>query len=564
MKSSVELKNELFKIDGKGYKAYKVLEGKYDFKKYVLSIDHVQGDPFASPSRVRIIIDNKIAQIPEELFDNKNKEVAVCDFLTRLFSKNIKNQSEKIFGSGKSGLIEISRCPQEILERTAIIRNKNFFEARFYVGFPARGRSVLARELEKIIFNIIPNIVENTFIYKNINKLDLINRVKLIEDQFYIRKNLKEKGLVAFVANESILPRESGVSARPLRNGKKFISPQALEVEFDTPNRGKIKGMGIPKGITLIIGGGYHGKSTLLRALELGIYNHIEGDGREFVITDESALKVRAEDGRAITSTDISLFINNLPNGKDTIKFNTENASGSTSQAANIIEAIESKSKVLLIDEDTSATNFMIRDDIMQQLVVKEKEPITPFIDVAKSLYKQLGISTILVAGSCGDFFDIADLVIQMDSYEPYEVTAKAKELSRGKVSLRDDLDISIDFGRVLDKGSISEGPKGIKIKTLGKDGLSINKENIDLKSVEQIVDGEQINTIGMAIKFIEDKYSGKDLTIEKIVDEIEKDITKNLIGIDNIKGGNGSLAMPRKQEILCAINRLRTLKIKK
>ena len=564
MKSSVELKNELFKIDGKGYKAYKVLEGKYDFKKYVLSIDHVQGDPFASPSRVRIIIDNKIAQIPEELFDNKNKAIAVCDFLTRLFSKNIKNQSEKIFGSGKSGLIEISRCPQEILERTAIIRNKNFFEARFYVGFPARGRSVLARELEKIIFNIIPNIVENTFIYKNINKLNLINRVKLIEDQFYIRKNLKEKGLVAFVANESILPRESGVSARPLRNGKKFISPQALEVEFDTPNRGKIKGMGIPKGITLIIGGGYHGKSTLLRALELGIYNHIEGDGREFVITDESALKVRAEDGRAITSTDISLFINNLPNGKDTIKFNTENASGSTSQAANIIEAIESKSKVLLIDEDTSATNFMIRDDIMQQLVVKEKEPITPFIDVAKSLYKQLGISTILVAGSCGDFFDIADLVIQMDSYEPYEVTAKAKELSRGKVSLRDDLDISIDFRRVLDKGSISEGPKGIKIKTLGKDGLSINKENIDLKSVEQIVDGEQINTIGMAIKFIEDKYSGKDLTIEKIVDEIEKDITKNLIDIDNIKGGNGSLAMPRKQEILCAINRLRTLKIKK
>lgn len=564
MKSSVELKNELFKIDGKGYKAYKVLEGKYDFKKYVLSIDHVQGDPFASPSRVRIIIDNKIAQIPEELFDNKNKEIAVCDFLTRLFSKNIKNQSEKIFGSGKSGLIEISRCPQEILERTAIIRNKNFFEARFYVGFPARGRSVLARELEKIIFNIIPNIVENTFIYKNINKLNLINRVKLIEDQFYIRKNLKEKGLVAFVANESILPRESGVSARPLRNGKKFISPQVLEVEFDTPNRGKIKGMGIPKGITLIIGGGYHGKSTLLRALELGIYNHIEGDGREFVITDESALKVRAEDGRAITSTDISLFINNLPNGKDTIKFNTENASGSTSQAANIIEAIESKSKVLLIDEDTSATNFMIRDDIMQRLVVKEKEPITPFIDVAKSLYKQLGISTILVAGSCGDFFDIADLVIQMDSYEPYEVTAKAKELSRGKVSLRDDLDISIDFGRVLDKGSISEGPKGIKIKTLGKDGLSINKENIDLKSVEQIVDGEQINTIGIAIKFIEDKYSGKDLTIEKIADEIEKDITKNLIGIDNIKGGNGSLAMPRKQEILCAINRLRTLKIKK
>lgn len=563
MKGSMELKNELFKIDGKGYKAYKALEGRYDFKKYVLSIDHVQGDPFASPSRVRVIIDNKVAQIPEELFDNKNKEIAVCDFLTRLFSKNIRNQSEKIFGSGKSGLIEISRCPQEILERTAIIRNKSFFEARFYVGFPARGRSVLARELEKIIFNIIPNIVESTFIYENIDKLALINRVKLMEDQCFIRENLKEKGLVAFVANGSILPRESGISARPLRDGKKFVSPQALEVEFDTPNRGKIKGMGIPKGITLIVGGGYHGKSTLLKALELGIYNHIEGDGREFVITDESALKVRAEDGRAITSTDISLFINNLPNGKDTVKFNTENASGSTSQAANIIEAIEGKSKVLLIDEDTSATNFMIRDSVMQQLVSKDKEPITPFIDVARSLYKQKGISTILVAGSSGDFFDIADLVIQMDNYEPYEVTKKAKALSRGIINVNENLKVDIDFNRVILKGTIESSPKGVKVKTLGKDGISINKENIDLRAVEQIVDNEQLNTIGAIMKYAENKLMGKNLTLAQIADNITEELKNNLIGIENIKGGYGSFAIVRKQEIMCAYNRYRKIKIR-
>lgn len=563
MKGSIELRNELFSIDGKGYKAYKTLEGSYDFKSFILSIDHVQGDPYASPSRVRVIIDNKVCKIPEQLLDNKNKQIAVCDFLTRLFSKNIRNQNERIFGSGKSGLIEISRCPQEILERTSVIKNKDSFEVRFYVGFPARGRSVLARELEKILFNAIPNIVENTFIYKNINKNLLVNRVNLIEDQKYIRENLKSRELVAFIANGSILPRESGISSKVLKNGKKFISPKELEVEFDTPNRGKIIGMGIPKGITLIVGGGYHGKSTLLKALELGVYNHIEGDGREFVITDESALKVRAEDGRSITSTDISLFINNLPNGKDTVNFNTENASGSTSQAANIVEAIEGKSKVLLIDEDTSATNFMIRDEIMQKLVVKEKEPITPFIDVAKSLYKNIGISTILVAGSCGDFFDIADLVIQMDNYSAYEVTDKAKELSRRKIDLRDDLNIDINLNRTLLKGSIISGPKGVKIKTLGKDGLSINKDNIDLKAVEQIVDSEQINAIGAAIKVMEEKYSGKDLSIEYIVDQIEKELKSNFISIDKMKGGNGSLAMPRKQEILCAINRLRTLKIK-
>ena len=563
MRNSSDLKKELDRIDGRGYKSYKDLEGQYSFNNYILSIDHVQGDPFASPSRVRVIVNANYNQLPEELFDEKYKKVALCDFLTRLFSKNIYKYGEKIFGSGKSGLIEISRCPQQILERTSVIIDNEKVEARFYVGFPARGRSVLSRELEKILFNVLPNIVENTLIYNKINTKALNDRIKLVEDQEFIRNELKNKNLVAFVANNSILPRESGVSQKPLKDGKKFISPKELEVEFNTPNRGVIKGMGIPKGITLIVGGGYHGKSTLLRALELGVYNHIEGDGREFVITDDSALKVRAEDGRSITKTDISLFINNLPNGKDTKKFYTENASGSTSQAANIIEGIESGTKLFLIDEDTSATNFMIRDRIMQQLVAKDKEPITPFIDVARSLYKERGISTILVAGSSGDFFDIADLVIQMDNYEPFEVTERAKALSKGLVEYNKDLNIDINFNRVILKGTIESGPKGVKIKTLGKDGISINRENIDLRSVEQIVDSEQLNTIGAVMKYVENKLMGKDLTLIEITDKVIEELNKNLINIDNIKGGYGSFAMVRKQEIICAFNRYRKIRIR-
>lgn len=563
MKNSSDLKRELDRIDGRGYKSYKELEGQYNFNNYMLSIDHVQGDPFASPSRVRVIVKNNINKFPLELFGEDYKRIALCDFLTRLFNKNIYKYGEKVFGSGKSGLIEISRCPQEILERTSVVIDKEKLEVRFYVGFPARGRSVLSKELEKILFNILPNIIDNTLIYTNINAKAVIERIKLVEDQEYIRNNLSNHNLIAFVANDSILPRESGVSERPLRDGKKFISPKKLEVEFDTPNRGTIKGMGIPKGITLIVGGGYHGKSTLLRALELGVYNHIEGDGREFVITDDSALKVRAEDGRSITKTDISLFINNLPNGKDTVSFYTENASGSTSQAANIIEGIESETKLFLIDEDTSATNFMIRDSIMQQLVAKDKEPITPFIDLAKSLYKKLGISTILVAGSSGDFFDIADLVIQMDNYEPYEVTEKAKSLSKGKVEYDKGLSININFNRFLLKGTVEVGPKGIKVKTLGKDGISINKENIDLRAVEQIVDSEQLNTIGAIMKYVENNLMGKNLTLSQVADKVCDEINKGLIDIDRIKGGNGSLARVRKQEILCAYNRYRRLKIK-
>ena len=563
MKRASDLKRELDRINGRGYKSYKDLEDQYKFDNYVLSIDHVQGDPFASPSRVRVIVENTVNKFPKELFNEKYKKIALCDFLTRLFSKNIYKYGEKIFGSGKSGLLEISRCPQQILERTSIVIDNEKIEARFYVGFPARGRSVLSSELEKILFNILPNIVANTLIYTNINDKALNERINLVQDQEFIRGELKKRKLVAFVANNSILPRESGVSQKPLKDGKKFISPKELEIEFNTPNRGIIKGMGIPEGITLIVGGGYHGKSTLLRALELGVYNHIEGDGREFVITDDSALKVRAEDGRAITKTDISLFINNLPNGKDTVKFYTENASGSTSQAANIVEGIESGTRVFLIDEDTSATNFMIRDNIMQQLVAKDKEPITPFIDVARSLYNKKGISTILVAGSSGDFFDIADLVIQMDNYEPFEVTEKAKSLIKENNEHSKDLDININFDRVLLKGTIESGPKGIKTKTLGKDGLSINRENIDLRAVEQIVDTEQLNTIGSIMKYVENNLMGKNLTLIEITNKVINEINNNLINIDNTKGGYGSLATVRKQELISAYNRFRKLKIK-
>ena len=566
MKNSIYLKDELKRIDGRGYKAYKDLQDKYDFNDYILSIDHVQGDPFASPSRLRVIINKSQAKFPKELLNEEYKKVAVSDFLTRLFYTNVNKFSEKIFGSGKSGLISISRCTQEILERTSIVINKDNIEARFYVGFPARGRTVLAKELEKILFNVIPNIVANTLVYENINKAKIINRIKLVEDQEYIRTKLKEKDLIAFIANGSILPRESGVSQKPLIDSIPFKSPKTLEVELDLPNRGLVKGMGVKKGITVIVGGGYHGKSTLLNALELGVYNHIEGDGRELVITDNSAMKVRAEDGRSIKNTDISLFIDNLPNGKDTVSFTTENASGSTSQAANIIEAIEAKSKTLLIDEDTSATNFMIRDDLMQKLVSKEKEPITPFIEIVKPLYNQKDISTILVIGSSGDYFDVADYIIQMDNYEVKDVTKEAKYLMRGEINKRikeKNILIDINLDRRLQKGTIESTYKGVKIKTMEVSSININNENIDLRAVEQIVDNEQLNAIGSIMKWIEDNMMIKNLSLEEAVNKAYDEINKTgLISIDKTKGGNGSMSLPRKQEVMATYNRYRNLKI--
>ncbi|AQM59950.1 ABC-ATPase domain-containing protein [Clostridium baratii] len=561
------LRKEIDSINGKGYKAYKSLEGEYDFNDYILHIDHVQGDPFAAPSRIRVTMKSNINKIPKELFNENHKRIAVQDFITRLFYQNINKYGDRVMGSGKSGMISISKCPQEILDRTSVVIDDNKIEARFEVGFPARGRSVLSRELQKILYDFLPKIVNNSLKYENIDKNKLERRVKLVCDQEFIRKELKERGLVAFIGNGSILPRESGVSTKPLKSAKKFISPKELEIEINLPHKGLIKGLGIKKGITLIVGGGYHGKSTLLNALEVGVYNHIEGDGREYVIADNTSMKVRAEDGRSIIRDDISLFINNLPNGKDTKKFISENASGSTSQAANIVEAIESNTNLLLIDEDTSATNFMIRDDVMQSLVSNEEEPITPFIELVRSIYEEKDISTIIVVGSSGEYFDIADTVIQMDNYEPKDVTLKAKELSTGAILNRinnRDIKVNIDFDRKVLKGSIEKGPKGVKIKTLGIDELSINKEDINLRSVEQIVDREQVTSIGNMMKWAEDKIINNNLTLIEVADRILEEVKeKGLIQMSGMKGGSGNLALPRKQEIMAAFNRYRKLKIK-
>ena len=354
MQQATELKKQLQSIHRKSYPAYKSLKGSYQFGHYILSIDHVQGDPFASPSHISVHISRKDACFPDAYSKNNLTCITLADHLTRQFEQQINHYSFRAKGSGKSGLISVSHCGQEILSRTACEITSEGITARFFIGFPANGRTINAPELEKILFDFLPACVENTFFYKNINQEELEQTIFLAEDQQAIREQLKEKKLVAFVADGAILPRESGISSRPMKHSVPFISPESLRITMNLPHKGKIIGMGIPQGITLIVGGGYHGKSTLLNALELGVYNHIAGDGREYVITDATALKLRSEDGRSIKDVDISLFINDLPNQKNTHCFSTADASGSTSQAAGIIEGMEAGSKVFLLDEDTS------------------------------------------------------------------------------------------------------------------------------------------------------------------------------------------------------------------
>ena len=552
-------------MDHKGYPAYKGLRGTYQFSSYLLNIHHVQGDPFASPSSLSLFISGKDAGFPQELYDTPWRRTAFQDHLLRLFGKQLNRLSFQAKGSGKSGLLATSSCGQEILERSALqVNPKNGdITACFEAGFPARGRTIDAKSLEKMLFDLVPKAAEASLFYKAVCQEDLIRDIHLSDDQQYIREQLPSLGLCAFVANGSILPRESGVSQKPMKDSVPFVSPETYQITLTPPHCGSITGMGIPKGITLIVGGGYHGKSTLLKALELGIYNHIAGDGREYVITDDTAVKLRAEDGRSIRRTDISLFINDLPNGKDTTSFSTEDASGSTSQAANTIEAIESGTSLFLIDEDTSATNFMIRDELMQRVVSRHQEPITPLIERIRYLYDSHGISSVLVAGSSGSFFHTADHIIQMENYRPKDITEAAKTAAKDfpAVSIPKEAPHFPDFVRCFSPNKRLLGDRRVKIKVFGKDSVSINKETIDLRYVEQLADSEQTASLGYAFLYAQLHIMNGKKTLGQVADEIMEQIRRHgLIFISGSSYPRTGLAMPRKQEILACINRYRKL----
>ena len=566
MKTSEDLRELLERIDHRGYPAYKDIRGRYQFRGYVLSVDHVQGDPFASPSKVSVEVPGKISGFPQSLYETPGRRIGLQDELLRQFGRQAERAAFKAKGSGKSGLISVSRPGQEILERSAceIRPDKGDILLRMEVGLPANGRTINSREAIKIFFELIPACVQKSLYYRSLDGGRLEKIAELADDQAYIRRMLSEKGLCAFVADGAVLPRESGISQKPMRGAVAFKAPESLAVTMNLPYGGNIRGMGIPKGVTLIVGGGYHGKSTLLEALERGVYQHIMGDGREYVITDDTAVKIRAEDGRSIQGGDISMFINGLPNGKDTKHFETEDASGSTSQAANVIEAMEAGSRVFLIDEDTSATNFMIRDELMQSVVSRESEPITPYIDRLRELYENYGISSIIVAGSSGSYFHKADHIIQMRQYIPEEITDFAKAKAA-------EYPLKMDKAPACKAPSFDRKPKGVKerpgdrtkIKVLGKDSIQLNRENIDLRYVEQLVDSEQLMALGYLLNYAQKHFMDGQRSMTQIVDELTNILSKN--GLEKICESSylpSGLAMPRKQEILACFNRYRKLNV--
>lgn len=573
MAHSEQLRKTLQSIDQRSYKAYQHILGSYEFPGFQLVVDHVQGDPFASPSRMRVLVPWEKAPFDRWLVANTSRRMAFRDFLTRAFHEAIVTHSKGRRGMGHSGLISIDKPGQEILDRSSVLVSQDGLEVRFVLGLPAAGRTILGREAQEMLLGELPRIVEASLRPRSLNLGKLKEHVACSEDQDVMREQLEAMGLVGFVAEGSILPRKSGVDDRPLEPNSPnaqvipFQAPPTMQVTLQRPNQGPVTGMGIPTGISLIVGGGFHGKSTLLRALERSVYNHVPGDGREGVVTHFSAVKIRAEDGRSVQGVDISPFINNLPFGKDTRSFSTENASGSTSQAANIMEALEAGAKVLLMDEDTSATNFMIRDRRMQALVSKAREPITPFIDRVKQIYKELGVSTILVMGGSGDYLDVADRVILMDHYRPFDVTKEAirirEEFSSGRKPEGGD-----SFGRIAHRIPLREsfqarrGAREVKIDVRGLKQIVYGSTPIDLEKVEQLVDQSQTRALGELIHCFATRYADGQTCLREGLERLFQELGR--VGFDLLgprKAGN--LALPRAQELAAAINRMRTLKVR-
>ena len=566
MQNQDELAQIVTKMDGKPYPAYKAIKGVYQYQDYELLIDHVQGDPFAIPSKARARVPISTAGFPADTYHNEYRTTALCDFLARRFYHSIKKHNRQRQGSGKSCAIEIDRPGQEVLKTSSMVIKDDCIEVRFLVGLPAFGRRIAGKIAAHIFSDIIPGIVNDSLYYQKLPEDKLYRHIKTIEDAEFIRKKLPELELIAFVADNAVLPRASGVDPRPL-NSKgmvPFESCQSMRVSITLPNHGEISGMGIRTGITLIVGGGYHGKSTLLNALEYGIYNHLPDDGREFVVTNADAVKIRAEDGRSIQSLNIDPFISNLPFDQDTTQFSTANASGSTSQAANILEALEVGASTLLLDEDTLATNFMIRDTRMQALISKEREPITPFIEHVRKLYEEKNISTVIVMGGSGDYFSLADAVIGMIEYRPHDLTSQAHQIAEDDplpeyVNAIPPTEIPrIPVPNVLDP---SKGKRPVDIKIDELLYMRFGEHKVKVSAIEQLVHPSQLRTIGYAIHYAR-RYIDGQKSIKEICRLVLVDIQEKGIDCLSDREARGDFAEFRSYELAATLNRFRVLRV--
>lgn len=544
-----DLAASLRSLDGASYGRYKSLSGSWSVSGLQLEVLRVQADPFAPPSRVRLTVGD--AGLPGDLVATADRRRALAAFLLRGLRRTLRGTPVHVDAGGP-----------EVLDRTAgTVREDGVVVVEVGVPFPGPKRRILGREAATLLGETLPAAAREAICAADVDAARAF--VETVEDAVALRAALADRGLVAFVADGAVLPRRSGVDDRPLEGATPFGGPPELRVTLTAPNAGEVGGLGVPEGVTLIVGGGYHGKSTLLRALEAGVYDHVPGDGREQVVTRPDAVKLRAEDGRAVIHDDVSAFVAHLPSGEPTDDFSTTNASGSTSQAASTVEAVEAGADVLLIDEDTSATNMMIRDARMQQLIATE--PLVPFVERVRPLHAEHGVSTVLVMGGSGDYLGVADTVIMMDAYRASDVTARAHEIAAAGTSRTvEHTGFPAVTPRVVDPRSLDPTAKGKRrVTARGRDTLTFGEDDIDLSAVEQITDRSQVAGIGRALALLGDGVLDGTITLAEGLDLLDAELDRR--GLHALLDGRSEdLARPRRHEVAAALNRLRSMRLRR
>ncbi|MCP1728359.1 putative ABC-class ATPase [Natronospira proteinivora] len=536
-------------IDGRSYKAYKRLMGRHDLGVgRELLVDHVQADPFAPPSRMRFRISWAQCRLPDAALDGPDRRRAARDWLARCFRAETRTEN----------VLSIDAGGQTVLERSCVLFDESGVELRLKVALPARGRKIMGRQAAEALTERLPAVAQAILCPEGADIDAMIRHCQVVEDQAAMRRSLVERGLVAFVADGSVLPRASGVSEGPLPEAVPFESPDSLRVTLDRPNAGPIAGMGLPSGVTLIVGGGYHGKSTLLSALQESIHDHVAGDGREAVVTRADTMKIRAEDGRSVAGVDLSPFIGELPGGSDTRCFHSQDASGSTSQAAALLEALEAGSRCLLMDEDTSATNFLIRDERMRQLVSADEEPITPFVDRIRSLAEE-GVSTLLVLGGSGDYLPVADTVVQMKAFQPLDVTRRAREIGGEPPEPVAGPDL-LPVARTLKMPALREailGRKGRMRIRVRETGLTVGAAEINLAAVEQLQDPSLQRGVAWLLMALigEEGPARLEGLPGKLAEWLDREDWHGLAGSTPVDA-----ARPRVVDVLATLSRLRAV----
>jgi len=560
-KPQKDLNKTLMAIDGKMGSAYKNITGSYDYDNFTLTIDYVPDDPGKYPSRFRATMSLDIAKFPDYIFAPKSHEVAARDFIARRFALMAMRYSISK-PSVRGGRISMDKPAHELLETSAVVVGNGFIEVRFTVNLPVKSGRVFSQTAVELLTKRLPGVVCDSLIFDNIDGEELEKWIETNEDADFLRGGLVENGLVAFIADGSILPRRTYIDSKDV---VPFVAPEKLAVTFDLPNRGKVRGMGIPTGITVIVGGGSHGKTTLLKAIEIGVYNHFYGDGRELVVTVPDAVGIRVEEGRRIEKVDISPFIGSISQNIDTEHFSSKLAPPAASVAANIMEALEIGTSLLMFDDETMVTSLMERDARIQALIPKELEPVNPLIDILPLLRDEHNVSSIIV-GCSGDYLDIADTVIAMKNFDTVVVTDEAKQIVQENPAVRvleKAGHFSIPAGRCPVGSSLEPVKKerANQSRPHGKRYVQYGDEFIDVSKVTQLMNQSQSRAISrgmsMVYRLMDSSQSLKE-AVDKVLERMEH------VGLDVLSNRlMGDLASFRAYELAAAINRKKNLKIR-